>query len=56
MRNRRFMLYGFSQGQEYEITTILKLAMKAEPSALLFTKATDLKVHDRQKVCRQKQA
>jgi hypothetical protein len=56
MRNRRFMLYGFSQGQEQEIKTILKLAMRAEPSALLFTKATDLSVHEHArcpKVCRQ---
>ena len=56
MRNRRFMLYGFSQGQEQEIKTILKLAIKSEPSALLFPKAADVRFHDHarcQKICRQ---
>jgi hypothetical protein len=59
MRNRRFMLYGFSPGQEREIKTILKLALRAGPSALLFTKETDLRVYDHarcRKVCRQEQA
>ena len=55
MRNRRIMLYGFDQVQKREIEKILKLAMKAEPSAILFTKPTATKVDDhecRRKFCR----
>lgn len=57
MRNRRFMLYGFDPGQEREIKMILKLAKKAEPSALLLTKATEMNVNDHdgcRKSCRSK--
>ena len=55
MRKRRFMLYGFDQVQKREIENILKRAMKAEPSAILFTKATDTQVDDHEccrNVCR----
>lgn len=55
MRKRRFMLYGFDQGQEREIKTILKLAMKAEPSGCLFTRPKNTKADVqgiRPKACR----
>jgi hypothetical protein len=56
MRNRRFMLYGFNRTQEQEIKAILKMAMRAEPSAILFTRAAIKKATNRQrcpKVCGQ---